>query len=87
MGKAIAIVTAGLLVFGGAALAAEKTAKPEDPAHVRKSIEDHLAMAEAHLHAAQCLKAGKAEKVCHAQLEKDCKGLAVGKYCGMKHSH
>jgi len=44
-------------------------------------------MAEAHLNAAKCLEGGKSEKECHAQLAKDCKGLAIGKYCGMKHRH
>jgi hypothetical protein len=44
-------------------------------------------MAEAHLNAAKCFEAGKSEKECHGQLAKDCKGLAIGKYCGMKHSH
>jgi len=87
MNKTMAIVTAVSLALAGGAMAAEKAAKPEDPAHVRKSIEDHLGMAEAHLGAAQCLKSGKPEKECHAQLAKDCKGLGIGKYCGMKHRH
>lgn len=87
MNKAIAVVTAVSLALAGGVMAAEKAAKPEDPVHVRKSIEDHLGMAEAHLAAAQCLKSGKAEKECHAQLAKDCKGLGIGKYCGMKHRH
>ncbi len=85
--KAIAIVAAGLLALAGAAVAAEKAAKKDDPAHVRKDVGDHRAMAEAHLNAAKCLESGKAEKECHAQLAKDCKGLGVGKYCGMKHKH
>ena len=87
MTKAILIAMAGLVALSGAAVAAEKAAKKEDPAHVRKDIEDHLAMAEAHLSAAQCLKAGKPEKECHAQLAKDCKGLGIGNLCGMKHKH
>ena len=86
MNKAIMVVAAVSLALAGGVMAAEKAAK-EDPAHVRKSIEDHLGMAEAHLAAAQCLKSGKAEKECHAQLSKDCKGLGIGKYCGMKHRH
>ena len=69
-----------------AAFAAEK-GKKDDPAHVRKDVGDHRAMAEAHLNAAKCLESGKAEKECHAQLAKDCKGLGIGKYCGMKHKH
>ena len=87
MKNAIAIVAAGLLVLGGAAMAAEKAAKKDDPAHVKKDVADHLAMAEAHANAAKCLQSGKAEKECQAQLVKDCKGLGIGKYCGMKHRH
>lgn len=87
MRNAIAIVAAGLLVLGGTALAAEKAAKKDDPAHVKKDVEDHRAMADAHLNAAKCLESGKPEKECQAQLAKDCKGLGIGKYCGMKHRH
>ena len=54
---------------------------------VKEGIADHRAMAEAHLNAARCLEAGRPEKDCHAQLAKDCKGLGIGKYCGMKHKH
>ncbi len=68
------------------ALANEKT-KPHGAAEVQKDIANHKAMAEAHLNAAKCFESGKSEKVCHEQLAKDCKGLAIGKYCGMKHSH
>jgi hypothetical protein len=51
-----------------------------------KKTSDHRAMAEAHLNAAEALNR-QVEKVYHEQLAKDCKGLAIGKYCGMKHSH
>ena len=82
---------AALLVAGFAHLpvgaVAQDKGKKDDPAHVRKDILDHRAMAEAHLNAAKCLEAGKTEKECQAQLAKDCKGLGIGKYCGMKHRH
>ena len=81
----IAAALAALLPFPGAAVGAEK--KKDDPVHVRGDILDHRAMAEAHLNAAKCLESGKPEKECHAQLAKDCKGLGIGKYCGMKHKH
>lgn len=84
--RTITIVVAGFMMLGGAALAADK-GKKDDPAQVKKDVADHRAMAEAHLNAAKCLEGGKSEKDCHAQLAKDCKGLAVGKYCGMKHKH
>ena len=72
------------LLLGPAAIAAEK-GKKDDPAHVMKDIADHRAMADAHLNAAKCLESGRPEKECQAQLAKDCKGLGIGKYCGMKH--
>jgi hypothetical protein len=36
---------------------------------------------------AKCLEAGKKEEVCMAELQTACKGLAIGKYCGMRHVH
>ena len=47
----------------------------------------HRVMAAAHEAAAKCLEAGKGEKACLEQLGKDCKGVGIGKYCGMKHQH
>jgi hypothetical protein len=80
----VMIVFAAMFAGSGAAFAAQKK---DDPAHVRKDVADHRAMADAHLNAAKCLEAGTPEKDCHAQLAKDCKGLGIGKYCGMKHKH
>jgi hypothetical protein len=87
-GAHMKILVAAVFVaaFLSPAFAAEKAAK-DDPAHVKKDVADHRAMAEAHTNAAKCLESGKPEKECHAQLAKDCKGLAIGKYCGMKHRH
>jgi hypothetical protein len=81
-----AAVLAACLLAAPAASAAEKD-KKDDPAHVKEGVADHRAMAEAHLNAAKCLESGRPEKECHAQLAKDCKGLGIGKYCGMKHRH
>jgi len=53
----------------------------------RQDIQRHRAMAAAHEAAARCLEAGKGEKVCYAELAVACKGLAIGKYCGMRHAH
>lgn len=78
------LMTAAIMALPAGA--AEK-GKPHGAAEAKKDIADHRAMAEAHLNAAKCFEAGKSEKECHAQLAKDCKGLAIGKYCGMKHSH
>ena len=82
--RVITVAVAALLAASGAGFAADKKG---DAAHVKKDIADHRAMAEAHLNAAKCFEAGTAEKECHAQLAKDCKGLGIGKYCGMKHRH
>lgn len=79
-----ALVIAGLVAVSGTGLAAQKK---DDPGHVKKDVADHRAMADAHLNAAKCLEAGTPEKQCHAQLGKDCQGLGIGKYCGMKHKH
>ncbi len=56
-------------------------------AHAKKDIERHRAMASAHEAAAKCLESGKKEDVCQKDLQAACKGLAIGKYCGMKHEH
>jgi hypothetical protein len=79
----VAFIAAGLF----AAPPAGAAEKAKDPAHVKKDVLDHRVMAEAHLNAAKCLESGKPEKECHAQLAKDCKGIGIGKYCGMKHRH
>lgn len=47
----------------------------------------HRAIAAAHENAARCLESAKSEDVCLKELQTACKGLAIGKYCGMKHSH
>lgn len=69
-------------------LAAAFSAHAKDNAeHKQQVIDQHKAIAQAHQAAAQCLASGKAEELCHTELAKACKGLAIGKYCGMKHRH
>jgi hypothetical protein len=70
-----------------AAFAFSSHAGNDDPAHMKEIIEQHKAIAEAHSQAAYCLESGKDEKACHAELAKTCKGLAIGKLCGMRHKH
>lgn len=43
--------------------------------------------AQAHQGAAACIEAGKSENVCMTELQSACKGLAIGKFCGMVHAH
>lgn len=53
----------------------------------KEDIARHRAMSAAHEGAAKCLESGKKDEVCEKDLQASCKGLAVGKYCGMKHVH
>ena len=53
----------------------------------KEDIKRHRAMAAAHEAAAKCLESGKAHDQCQKELLAACKGLAIGKYCGMKHEH
>ena len=43
--------------------------------------------ARAHRTASECMSAGKAYEDCIWDLQTACKGLGVGKYCGMMHVH
>ena len=54
---------------------------------VKEDIAAHRAIAAAHEKAAKCLESGKTEKECHAPLAIECKSVAIGKYCGMRHRH
>ena len=53
----------------------------------KEDIARHRAIAAAHEAAAKCLEAGKKEEVCYKELMSACKGIAIGKFCGMKHAH
>lgn len=68
------------------ALAQDKTSPPSTDA-IKRDIADHRALAQVHENAAKCLEAGKSEKECHDQLARECKGVGIGKYCGMRHRH
>ena len=54
---------------------------------VKEDVARHRAMAAAHEAAAKCLESGKKADACYKELQASCKGLAIGKYCGMKHEH
>lgn len=71
-----------LLVFFSLSVQAES-----ESAHKKETIARHQAIASAHQAAAQCLSSGKDEKTCHTELAIACKGLALGKLCGMRHAH
>ena len=67
--------------------AAVAPSRPVLDAHTREDIARHQAMAKAHAQAAQCLESGQSSNTCQQQLQTACKGLALGKNCGMRHSH
>ncbi len=75
-----------LLAFALSLLATAALAQHADK-EIKEDIARHRAMAAAHEGAAKCLEAGKKEEVCMAELQTACKGLAIGKYCGMRHVH
>jgi len=54
---------------------------------IKEDIARHRTIAAAHEGAAKCLESGKKEEVCSKELQAACKGLAIGKQCGMKHAH
>ncbi|MDB5895387.1 MAG: hypothetical protein JWQ88_2918 [Rhodoferax sp.] len=63
------------------------TMAAESDKDTKEDIARHRAMAAAHESAAKCRESGKAEELCLKELQAACKGLAIGKYCGMKHEH
>lgn len=85
-----------LLLSLAAAAAGATTPAPAPPAapaqpqlseHVRQDIQRHRAMSVAHDSAARCLESGRPKAECHERLRAECRGLAVGRYCGMRHQH
>ena len=84
MSKAfVSVIAALLLSVSSVAFAAE----PHGDKERKEDITRHRAMAKAHTDAAICLESGKKEDVCDKALQAACKGLAIGKSCGMKHAH
>ena len=78
-----ALALAPLLLAGAIAHAQGAHTDKETKA----DVERHRAMAAAHEAAAKCLEAGKGHDQCQKELQVACKGLAIGKFCGMRHVH
>ena len=76
-----------MAVWSGAVLAQTPPAASHGSKETKEDIARHRAMAAAHEGAAKCLESGKKDEVCEKELAAACKGLAIGKYCGMKHVH
>jgi len=77
------IMAAAAMALSAPAISQSKHGSKEEQDDAKR----HRALAAAHEAAAKCLEAGKGEKACLEQLRKDCKGVGIGKYCGMKHQH
>ena len=78
--------TLALMGIAAAAILSVASAAELDKA-TKEDIARHRIMAQAHENAAKCLEAGKSDAVCEKQLQLECKGVAIGKFCGMKHEH
>ena len=78
--------TLALMGIASAAIFSVASAAELDKA-TKEDIARHRVMAQAHENAAKCLEAGKSDAECEKQLQLECKGVAIGKFCGMKHQH
>ncbi len=76
----------GAVVLATSAMGVIAAGPPGDK-ETKEDIQRHRAISTAHEAAAKCLESGKKEDVCHKELQAACKGIAIGKYCGMKHGH
>jgi hypothetical protein len=95
--RLIVVVVAALLAGGvgeraqAQGTAADPTKSAESKAaedkHRQDDIAKHRQMARAHEEAAKCLESGAKESVCQERLRTACAGIAVGRYCGMRHTH
>jgi hypothetical protein len=68
-------------------VAGTASAQAHSDADVKKDIQRHKAMAAAHEGAAKCLESGKKYDACMKELQEACKGLGIGKHCGLRHEH
>ncbi len=75
------------LVFTAQAATVCIAAETHGDKETKEDAARHRAIAAAHEGAAKCLESGKKEEVCYQALQMACKGLAIGKFCGMKHTH
>lgn len=76
-----------LLALVVLALTTTLSVAKESDADTKQDVAKHRAMSAAHEAAAQCRESGKDEDVCNKALQAACRGLAIGKFCGMKHEH
>ncbi|MCM5679670.1 hypothetical protein M8A51_09000 [Schlegelella sp. S2-27] len=86
MKRALALCLSSLALLS-APVSAQTSGAAKLSEHAKKDVQRHRAMAAAHEAAARCLESGKSENDCQKELQATCKGLAIGKYCGMRHEH
>ncbi len=75
------------VLFATTFIATSAMAQAHSDADVKKDVQRHKAMAAAHDSAAKCLESGKKYDACMKELQTACKGLGIGKHCGMRHEH
>ena len=80
-------LSAMLILLVSSLVFAQADRKDQKDQKVKEDIAAHRVIAAAHEKAAKCLASGKSEKECHAPLATECKAVAIGKYCGMRHRH
>ena len=76
-----------VLLAMSATISVAQSSGQESEQETKEDIARHRAMAVAHEAAAKCLESGKKQDICLKELQAACKGLAIGKFCGMKHEH
>ena len=91
MAVASVLIAQAAIIFIATAATAVTASATTTSAHtaddIKKDILRHRAMAAAHEGAAKCLESGKKDALCEKELQAACKGLGIGKNCGMKHEH
>lgn len=75
------------LILSGLIATLSIAAESHTAAERQADVTRHRAMAAAHEAAAKCLESAKSEQACEQALQSACRGLAIGKLCGMKHAH
>ena len=81
--KSVFIALSLMVWFGSSFAAPDKPLSQE----TQEDIAKHQKIAAAHTEAAKCLASGKSDAECEGALLNACKGVAIGKFCGMKHEH
>ncbi len=79
---AVGSASAAIILIATAVASSDKS-----EAHLKQDITRHKAMAKAHGDMVICLESKKKYEVCLAELQAACKGLGIGKHCGMRHEH